>query len=184
MGAEGRESGKGREGKTERERSRRDVRVGRQFVRVMLNMAHDLGFFGIIWGILILSFRCESESETPCGWVRARARAFVGGDGVDGVGGWRGCGGLRGMEWAAYGVRVGWMWGAWWVMVGVLGTCIVCVWGGGCGVCVVCVYVWCRCRAGTNARLGGIGGLGLGGIGGLGHVGGPQRAPPRLRHQQ
>jgi hypothetical protein len=28
-----------------------------QFVRVMLGMGKDLGFFGIVWGILILAFR-------------------------------------------------------------------------------------------------------------------------------
>ncbi len=29
-----------------------------QFVRVMLNMGSDLGFFSIVWGILILAFSC------------------------------------------------------------------------------------------------------------------------------
>ena len=32
----------------------------RQFVRVLLNMAQDLGFFSIAWTILILAFRLYS----------------------------------------------------------------------------------------------------------------------------
>ncbi len=31
---------------------------GGQFVRVMQNMAKDLGFFSIVWCVLVLAFRC------------------------------------------------------------------------------------------------------------------------------
>ncbi len=35
-----------------------------QFVRVMLSMGKDLGFFGIVWGILIIAFRQRPPDES------------------------------------------------------------------------------------------------------------------------
>ena len=34
-----------------------------QFVRVMLNMTKDLGFFGVVWAVLIAAFRCELRQK-------------------------------------------------------------------------------------------------------------------------
>ena len=44
-----------------------------QFVRVMISMGHDLGFFGIVWGLLCLAFSCamlgsgltKADSDSP-----------------------------------------------------------------------------------------------------------------------
>jgi hypothetical protein len=38
-----------------------------QFVRVMTNMGRDLGFFGVVWGILVMAVRCgyTPNQDTP-----------------------------------------------------------------------------------------------------------------------
>ena len=57
-----------------------DLKV-RQVVRVMLNMGYDLGFFGIVWGVLILAFSTAMLGARAKDPRRESNETMIGGEG-------------------------------------------------------------------------------------------------------